>query len=355
MPLYWRYCLSYFLKIFSCCLGALLALLFLTRFHEATQLFTLGAQGKEFALFIIYQFPYIFPIATPISVLIACYLTMRHFSTQGILIALRSAGFSLQKICTPLFISSLFLCLSNVYLVSETACDCHLASKRLVQTLTLQNPELLFKRAALIAHHGTFSQLPLVPVVMASTLPTGPVLYTFRDITWDEDGLQSNHSSIVAVQKNTHDGFDTLLVENNKKTALLLPPLQRQWLLKEARLQLKPDHLNTRLLFGKYQAATNISEKKACISECFRRIGFLLFPLTFCALGLSFGIIIDRKTHLQRTLVVALATAIILSAFFMAPHYQDKPLITALLYLLPQSCAFIGALFILRRRSLGVA
>ena len=74
MPIFWRYLLIHFLKVFCLCVVAFIAILLTMRLDEIASLMTLGAGVTELVWFTLQQIPYILPIAIPISALISSML-----------------------------------------------------------------------------------------------------------------------------------------------------------------------------------------------------------------------------------------------------------------------------------------
>ncbi len=76
-PILWRYLLRSYFKIFFLCLFSFVALLIVSRFKEIAKCAALSGSGSKAALFILYQIPFIIPLALPISSLCSSFLLVQ--------------------------------------------------------------------------------------------------------------------------------------------------------------------------------------------------------------------------------------------------------------------------------------
>ena len=111
--------------------------LLVLRFQEIARFATSGASIKSVALFTLLQIPYILPIAIPVSCLIAALLLFQSLSLGQELTALRTSGFGLKAIATPILFAGFFLTLVNFTVTSEMAPRCRGQSENKFQTLKM--------------------------------------------------------------------------------------------------------------------------------------------------------------------------------------------------------------------------
>ena len=90
MPVIWRLLLSQYLKVLVLSIVAIICVLMTTRLDELAQFAVLGASTPHIWLFILYQIPYILPIALLLSALLSGLLLMQRLSGHNELIALRA-------------------------------------------------------------------------------------------------------------------------------------------------------------------------------------------------------------------------------------------------------------------------
>src|SRR5579863_9043123 len=103
MPIVWRYLLRSYFQVLLLCVSAFIGVLIVLRFQEIARFATSGAAKLKILLFTLLQIPYILPIAIPVSCLIAAMLLFQRLSHTQELTALRTSGFGLKTISTPLF------------------------------------------------------------------------------------------------------------------------------------------------------------------------------------------------------------------------------------------------------------
>ena len=109
IPILWRYALQSYLRVFLLSVCTFIAVLLVSRFKEIARFAALSSDSLKTALFVVYQFPLILPMAIPISALIASLLLFQRLSRGSELTALRASGLSLRSILTPLLFTSFSL------------------------------------------------------------------------------------------------------------------------------------------------------------------------------------------------------------------------------------------------------
>jgi lipopolysaccharide export system permease protein len=156
MLILWRFLIGHFLKVTAFCVIAFIAVLVTMRLDEIAHFASLGAQAKDIALFALYQIPYIFPIALPISCLISSMILIQRLSKTHELTALRGCGMGLKTILFPLLLTATLLAMANFYIASEVATQSHFTMNTLKSQLKAVNPLLLLHNKHLMRLKGVY-------------------------------------------------------------------------------------------------------------------------------------------------------------------------------------------------------
>lgn len=360
MPLYWRYFLTSYLKVFSLSVLSFISLLVISRLNETASFAALGASLTTLLFFILYQFPYILPIAIPISSLIASLFFMQRLSRENEFLAFRASGFSLSKIIAPLLLASAFLSLTNLFIVSEVATDSHLASKQMMQEIAslnpmamLKNKQLLKRKDALIQTGSSKSSGYATDVLVAIRQKDGGRLALFfaKEMRLQDSTLLGKEVSFIS--SRPADGFDHLIIENNRETKT--PATEFTGLLRKNSWNLCPDHLRMRLLLAKMKAEKSSKRiYNKCCSEITRRFIIGFSPFTFTLLGATFGMEVGRKRAKKGLLIVTLLAALSFATFFLAKNSDALFLRSLFYYVLPQLLIIILSIWTFKRIERGV-
>ncbi|MDR3624219.1 MAG: LptF/LptG family permease [Chlamydiales bacterium] len=376
MPIFWRYLLSHYLKVFVLSVIAFIFLLVISRLHETASFASLGAPLQALFYFILYQFPYILPVAIPISCLLSALLLMQKLSREHEFIAFRALGKSLPSIIAPLLVASALLSFLNFYIVSEVATNSHLASKQMVQELSSLNPLALLKnksflkrRDAFIKAGSTKAGRSAKDVIVAVHQKDAARLSLFfaKKLELINTDLTGSHVSFISSLPVT-DAFDHLIIENQQETKT--PATEFTGLLKKTTARICPDHLHMRFLLARL-----ISEKKSlkiakkentkdqktlknivnsCYSELARRINMGLAPFVFTLMGVSFGIEISRKKVKKNIIIVSLLAAFSFATFFLAKSLATNALLSSFIYCFPLLLIITYSLWTLKRINRGI-
>ena len=145
MPKIWKYLINSYIKIVFLSTFGFISILLLIRMKEIARFIALSSNALSVMKYILFQIPYILPLALPISCLIAAYFLFMHMSQNHELTALRSNGFSLYSIISPIIIVSMGLGLINFYISSEWTTRCLAKSKAILYTESSKNPILLLR------------------------------------------------------------------------------------------------------------------------------------------------------------------------------------------------------------------
>lgn len=357
MPLLWKYLISDFLKITCLCTCTFVALLLTLRFDDIAHFACLGSSWLELVQFIALQLPYLLPIALPFSALISSYLLFSRLSQRQELTAMRASGISLRSLLSPILIAAAFLSLGDFYLTSEIASTAHLLNGQMRHKLRTINPLLMLQNKRILAMQGIYCE---TLGAMQHGEFASDVFFALPDRTHRRLSLflaktirGSNQSVEAEGMTLLHslpakEGFDTLSLENvaylDTPFETFTPALQQKtW-------TLQPDHLKLKLLqrhieVQKESLSAPDSPEEAkeikkriykSYSELMRRLSISLALFTFTFIGAAFSIQIGRQSQGWTGLCAGVLSGLTLFCYFLAKSFDDRWIISALLYILPQ-------------------
>lgn len=380
MPIIWRFLLGQYFKILILSVFSFIAILLVLKMEETARVAALGAPWKEVGLFILYQIPYILPIALPLSCLISALLLTQRLSSSHELTAMRASGLSLFKIILPILLSSILLSLANFFLISEIATKSHLSSRQMVRQLTALNPLLIlnqhqqfkFKDFSISAKSST-GGVSASDVVAAAYQKASKRIALFIAKELDLTESMLIHGKQVALISSSpfenQEFYDHLFIDQQDE--LFTGTSELTQMLKQTQWQIQNDYLQMSLLLARKEQYCNELKsgpqenslsfsKKAiwqkitrCNNEIVRRFSFGMAPLSFTLLGCAFGLKISRNRSKKGILIVVLLTAASLISFFLAKSIDHTLWLPPLLYSLPHALIICCAIFALKRISRG--
>jgi len=360
IPIVWRYTLWTYLKIFLLSVGTFVSLLMVSRFKEIARFAALSADWGQTALYLVYQIPFILPMAIPLSSLIASLLLFQHLSRTHELTAFRSLGFSLKNILTPLLLFSLFLTAVNFSITAELAPYCRRESNALLYRETSDNPLLLLQRQNLIklknAHvrinttgNGTHARNFILVTYNESNQRLN--LIAAKKLKIEGEKLSGQDVAIISHLHSKEKNFDPLIIENQGVLLTETPFLTAT--LKKNRPHIDSPSLSLRMLRHRLLEKPKLMRSAAI--EIFRRLSlsFSVFSLTLlgCAFGIEHGRIPKKRTLFYALLL----TLIILSSYFLGKSFKKEILWAALIFPLPHLIAITASTIRLSRLSKGIA
>lgn len=366
MPIFASYLLKNYLKVFFLAVFSFIAILLVTRLEEIAQFAAMGAKYSYLARFILYQTPYILPIAIPLSCLISAMLLFQRLSHTRELTALQAGGFPLWLTLAPLLIMASFISLANFYIVSEMATASHMATRKMVHDLTSINPLLLLQNAKIAKLQGAYVQMePIKNGESASNLlialnnqsSSRMTLFLAKKVKMKDNSLYGNDVALISsVATPNPASFDHLIVENQKTT--FSSAAEFAGLLRRQGWKVANDHLTfSQLRIRKQKLAhdkenTRLFEKGR--SEVVRRLALGIAAFTFTLMGAAFGMEISRH-HKKRGLIwVAALTTATLIAFFVGKGLGHLFWPATALFLLPHVIILAASLRTLRRIVRGI-
>ncbi len=379
-PLLWRYFFVSFFKIMIFCLCAFIALLLIMRLDDIAHFIALGAPFQSILFFTLYQIPYIFPIALPLSCLIASFLFSQQLSNTHELTVLRASGFSIGHLLAPLLLAASFLSIGNFWMASELATACHCRTNELKNEFRSINPLLLLHNKHLMRLKGFYfdilgashigesasgailaipnKQQQRLHLMIADKLHTSPSHFTGEGVTL-----------LTGSPSENEEDFDDLFIENMKSS--VTPIADFSDLLQKKVWMINNDYLPLPLLLTRIQEQRHALQKAKeegkkgvelkplrkeldrSLSEITKRSSIAFATFSFTLMGLALGMGIGRRKSPYRLYLVIALTTLYLIAFFVAKGIDRFELATVL-YILPHFFILMASLFILRRLAKGI-
>jgi len=356
IPVFWRYAISSYLKIFSLSVGSIVSILIVSRFKDIAHFAALSADWPKTALFTSYQIPFILPMAIPISALFASFLLVQKMSRSHELAALRSAGFSLRQILMPILLTGGFLTLANFFLCAEITPICQLESIKILHQEASPNPLVLLQRRKLMKLKTTYVQLKekegqIVDLVLIAHTGSHPRLELIASdlLRLEEDQLIGEGTAIVSHPSSEGFDFDPLLIEN-LSTLSMQAPLLSEFLTKRSH-KTTIRALDFRMLL---QAGKKPGKKgRVALVELLRRCSLSLAVLTFTFLGCAFGMETGKKQSKSGSLYALSLALLLLSSYFLGKGLRFHATVSALAFLLPHALSWVCSVWRLKCVSRG--
>ncbi len=339
--------LGRFVRILTLCTLSFIAILLVMRLSDIAKFASQSNELYAIGLFMLYQVPYILPIAIPISCLVASMVTMRGLCDDSELTAFRSSGLSLYAIAAPILWCSLFLVLLNFYIASELTPYCRSLTRDLMHRTTAENPLFLLQKSKHLRFPDVEADMEVIqPKSHAKDLTF--VMYNkqlqrlcavlARDVRLS-DGLLKGKDVTLLTSLPSEDGFDHLVIENEAKTSL--PSAELALLLRRPSVKTTYDSLSYSAMRLKAESEAHRHKTKKRFSfEIIRRASYGLAPLSFTAVGLSFGIQIGRQKRRRALYLSAALAALMLTSTLIGKSFENFPLYAALCYFLPHPIAW---------------
>ncbi|MCB1108808.1 MAG: LptF/LptG family permease [Chlamydiia bacterium] len=361
MPILWKFLLGRFLRVLILCSMSFISVMLVMRLSDIAKFATQSSEASTVLLFMLYQVPYILPIAIPISCLVAAMTTMRNLSDDNELTALRSGGLSLYSISAPILVLSLFLVLLNFYIASELTPYCRNRARELMHRTTAENPRYLLQKSKYLRFPDVEADMEVIqPKSHAKDLMF--VMYNrklerlcavmAKDVRLS-GGLLKGKDVALLTSMPSKDGFDHLVIENESKTTL--PSADLALLLRRPSMKTTYDSLPYRSMRLKAEQEAHRSKtKRRLYFEMIRRASYGLAPFSFTAVGLSFGIQIGRRQRRRALYLAAGLAALMLTSTLIGKSFEAYPLYAALCYFLPHPIAWMLSFRYKKQKERGV-
>lgn len=360
MLLFGRYLLKNYLKVLLLSVISFITILLVSRLAETAHFATLGAPLSYLALFVLYQIPYILPLAIPISCLLSALILFQRLSRTHELVAFRAGGLSLKQITAPLLMAGAFLSLLCFYIVSEIATTSHLATRKMAYELTSKNPLILLQSAKIAKLKGAFVQMdPIQNGRSAEDLVIGLnnhasqrlCLCLAKKVEMIDGELRGEKVNLISSIPGSQ--VDHLMLENQERLSSSAPEFAR--ILRKKGWKIASDHLKFSLLRVRADHFRAAGKKCAkCYSEMARRISLGLAAFTFTLLGVAFGMEISRNQTKRGIAYVLILSAFALLTFFVGKELDHLFWLSTTLFFLPHLLIVAASLSTLSRISRGI-
>lgn len=350
MSILWSYLLRQYGKIFALSILTFIAILVVSRLETVAEFAALGTPLSKIFLFLTYQIPYVLPLAIPISSLIAAMILFLSLSHSHELTALRSSGFSIFKIITPLLFAALFLCSLSFYICSEVATTAHLKTRKMAYEFSSVNPLILLQNSKIAKLQGAFvSMEPVKPgervknVQIAGKLNRRLFLYLIEDLQLKDGVLEGKNATFISSHKNR------LAIENQRMSKTSASDFA--FLLRPKGWKIANDHLNFALLRARQASLKSRGGPKMeknlikSRSEIARRFSLSFSVFTFTLMGIACGIEISRNQSKRGIITAVLLGAFSLLSFFIAHELDHLFFLSLALLVFPH--ILIGAVVFL--------
>jgi len=380
MPIIWRYLLSNYFKVLLLCTISFIGLLLTLRLTEIAHFASLGAHWIYIAYYACCQIPYILPIALPIAALISAVLLVQQLSKNNELTALRSAGFSLRTILTPLLFAGAFLSIVNFYIVSELATNSHLSTALIKSELRCINPLLLLNNKHLMQIRGIYfdtlgaskvgESASDILIAMPSKDKQCLNLMIAKNLEATPQNFTGSQVSVLSTMEDKGNSR-RFLVENIGEAKTSIKDFTQ--MVQKKTCTLHHDHLQMSFLLSRFddevakmnmaisedKPKNSIDQHKRTVnriySEMIRRVSIAIAAFTFTLLGASCGISIGRNRSAKGIAIVVTLGALYIAAYFSAKGIDHLLMGSILFYLVPHILFVATSLWMLRRAAKGVA
>lgn len=381
MPIIWRFLLGQYLRVLVLVIAAFIAILLTISLEEIAQIAAMGAPISHVARFVAHQIPYIVPIALPISGLISALLLAQRMSTNYELTALRSSGYGLRNISSPILLFAAGLSMLNLLIVSEVATDSQMTKRLIRRELKSLNPLVLLKNERLTRVKGFYAHANgtrltsdyasdvllayynkrqgSVDLLLANEMRATDTALEGRGFTW-----------ITTAQGISPEGFDYLWLENAEQVTF--PTRDLASLIEGGSWRPKDDYLRMGSLLDRtreYLAELQRTDPEmtpkwrkfftrrleGSLSEIVRRFSIAIAVFTFTLLGVAYGMVIDQTQTQRRILTVLFLSAFFLVCYFAGKSFDRYFYAAVCLYLLPHAVLIALSCRRLRRTSMGYA
>ncbi|HSX37893.1 MAG TPA: LptF/LptG family permease [Chlamydiales bacterium] len=339
VPLFCRYLLKGYLKIFALSVCTFVSVLIVSRFKEIARFTALSGNWLKTALFIFYQIPFILPLAIPISALVSSFLLFQRLSRNYELVAFRASGFSFQSLVSPLLCAAFFLACFNFSFCADLSPFCWRKSRALLYKETSANPLLLMQRQNLVKIKHAYVKMDVKDDCAQAN--------DFMLIAYNKSNRRLNFFSAkqlkiegsellgyglsILTHLQSEDLFDPLLIENQKEMSTKASILSAA--LKKHRPRAEPNALGLRLLCCQMREEGK-KGPHACI-EIMRRISLTVAVFTFTLLGCAFGIEPARRFSKMKLIWTLLLAATVFMTYLGLKEMKGHPVIAFFCTLIP--------------------
>ena len=350
-PILWRYLLQGYLKVFLLCVCTFVSVLIVSRFKEIARFAALCGDWPKTALFMLYQIPFILPLAIPISALVSAFLLFQRLSRSYELVALRASGLSFSSLCAPILAAAFFLGCLNFSCCADISPFCWRESKALLYRETSANPLLLMQRQNLVRIKHAYLKMDVKEegkeagdfILIAHNESNQRLNFlSARRLEIANSKLHGYDISILShLHSNDGNAFDPLIIENQAEMSTAAPVLSAA--LKKNRPRLEANALSLRML----RLRAHESGKHALGASCeiLRRTSLALAVFTFTLLGIAFGMQTSRTPSKKWLLIALFLTIPVLMGYLGLKAIKTHPLLVFFTASFPHLLIVASSLF----------
>jgi lipopolysaccharide export LptBFGC system permease protein LptF len=361
MSILTRYQLTYHFKLFFTALFFSFFLVVFVRLIPLINFIVLGAPVLTVLKFFVTFFPLFFSIIIPLSSQISAYLFTCSISQSGELIAVRASGIPTWQLLKPTFILGAILSLFLTYVTSELETLSHDYRKSLYS-------EIIAGNALSIMVHGPFkmkNRTLLYPDKKFESGLTFAAAPNGQRLILHFNSDEKSYSTTITTEKKEEEP-PSLLIENVKSSVLSLSGIQSSI---NSTIKPKPDYLpfaKSRLYRQHLKKKFNLlgckEERKlikktlnAITSDLFRRFSLGFLTLTLSLWGFSQGLYFGRNAKTKKFLIMVFGTILCLITYFVAHRVESIPILSILLYIVPQIILIAWSFYSMHQLNQGVS
>jgi lipopolysaccharide export system permease protein len=351
IPILWRYLLQGYLKVFLLSVCTFVSVLIVSRFKEIARFAALSGDLPKTGLFMLYQIPFILPLAIPISALVSAFLLFQRLSRSCELVAFRASGLSFRLLLWPILLAAFFLGCFNFSFCADISPFCWRESKALLYRETSANPLLLMQRQNLVKIKHAYLKMDVKAngkeagdfILIAHNASSSRLNFiSARNLVIANSKLLGYDFSILShLQTDDADAFDPLIIENQAEMSTAAPVLSAA--LKKNRPRLEANALSLRML--RFRAQESGKHARGASSEIMRRISLAAAVFTFTLLGCAFGMQASRGPSKKWLFIALLLALFVLLSYLGLKEIRTSRSIAFALTFLPHLLIGVSSTF----------
>ena len=345
LPVYWRFLTKTFLKLFGVCTLCTFALGIVAYNGQFAFFFAAGASVTQVLTLAACSLFRVFSLIIGVTTLFSTFFTTYQLSITSEIISLRTSGLSLPRILAPIYYATAFITVANFTSTNLLAPYLRRMEANVIAENKTINPLILLRKEALPQSSKLHIEMDLleggtvateVLVAYHNQDGNGISILTADKLMYNSENISGENASLITHLKTPIDGFNHLLIANQKKfnssNSLLTPMFNSKSKKRELSIKATPtvDLLN-RKTFGARK-------------ELLERGSTSLIPLSFAFIGISLGLFHPRQLEERRWYFLIGSILLFFSSFFQAQQLHALLPLVAILFYLPHvillSCAY---------------
>lgn len=349
LPVYWRFLIKTFFSIFVVCTLCTFAIGLGVYSGQFASFIAAGATLHQVLVIVACNLFRVFSIIIGLTTMICAFTTTYQLSYSAEIIALRTSGLSISRILAPLYYCIALVTISNLAGANLLSPYLRRIEANVISQNRSINPLILLRKGALplsnhlhvemeITEGGTTAKDMLVAFHDPET--NGISLLTADKIKYSPDELQGENSSLITHFQKQDDGFDHLLIANQKRFTTHNSIFQPLFTAKSKKREVSIKAMPTRNLFSIKSFAAH--------KELIERISTSLIPLTFGVAGVSLGLYRPKNNSESRWYLLLGSVIVFLASFLHAQGMKSALPLTGFFFFLPHIVFSLIAVFSLK-------